>query len=116
MQESIFCKQVGERLRKVREEQHMSRERLAELSDISTKFLYEIEKGRKGLSCVTLHKICMALQVQSDYLLEGTGENNNQTRIEYMTRNFTAEEMEYLLKVIEGICGFRNTDHQDKIS
>ena len=116
MQEGMFYKQMGERLRRTRESRKLSREQLAGLSDLSTKFLYEIENGRKGISCMTLQKLCKALQVNADYLMEGIGENTNRMRIEYLTRDFDTEEMEYLLKVIEGICGFRNTDHQDKIS
>ena len=48
MQESIFYKQVGERMRKVREEQHMSRERLAELSYFNEVFVRDRE-GKEGI-------------------------------------------------------------------
>lgn len=115
MQENVFYKQVGARLRREREDQNMSREHLAELSDISTKFLYEIENGKKGFSCIVLKRICDALHVTSDYVLEGKGESNNQTRIEYMTEGFTEEEFEYLRKMIEGICGFRKRNSHDEI-
>lgn len=38
---------VGGRIRELREKKKLSREILAERIDISTKFLYEIETGKK---------------------------------------------------------------------
>ncbi|MBU5477440.1 helix-turn-helix domain-containing protein [Eubacterium sp. MSJ-21] len=116
MLDNIFYKQVGERVQKEREQQRLTREQLAEQSDISTKFLYEIETGRKGFSCIVLYRVCRALHVNADYILEGVEEVTNRSRIEYMTRGFTDEEMEYLVKMVEGICEFRDKAKQDKIS
>ena len=47
--------------------------------------------------------------------MEGIGENTNRMRIEYLTRDFDTEEMEYLRKMIEVICEFRDRGKQDKI-
>ena len=41
-------KNAGIRIRFLREERHYTREYLAEMADISPKFLYEIESGQKG--------------------------------------------------------------------
>lgn len=49
----------------------MSRETLAEMADISPKFLYEIETGQKGFSAGTLYKLGIALASSSDYILCG---------------------------------------------
>ena len=43
---------------------------------ISTKFLYEIEAGRKGFSANVLYKISKALNVSCDYILN---DSNQQT-------------------------------------
>ena len=53
----------------------MTREDLAEKAEISTKFLYEIEGGKKGLSAESIYKISKALSISSDYLLTGEGKN-----------------------------------------
>ena len=45
---------AGNRIRYLREKQHYTREQLAEMADISPKFLYEIESGQKGFSADTL--------------------------------------------------------------
>ncbi|MCD8149230.1 MAG: helix-turn-helix domain-containing protein [Clostridiales bacterium] len=50
-----------------------SRERLAEIAGISTKFLYEIEMGKTGFSVWILKKLCDALEVGYSYILTGEG-------------------------------------------
>ena len=62
---------IGERIRKLREERKFTREALAEKADISAKFLYEIETGKKGFSADTLCKISRALSVSCDYIMLG---------------------------------------------
>ncbi len=48
-----------------------TREELSELVDITPKFLYEIEKGRKNFSVQTLIKLSNVLEVACDYILTG---------------------------------------------
>ncbi|MCM1263935.1 MAG: helix-turn-helix domain-containing protein [Butyrivibrio sp.] len=62
---------IGERIRELREMQNYTRERFAEKVSISSKFLYEIETGRKGFSAETLCKIAQALSVSCDYIMYG---------------------------------------------
>lgn len=62
---------IGIRIKYIRELNHYTREELAEYADISSKFLYEIETGQKGLSATNLLKICKALEVSCDYILTG---------------------------------------------
>lgn len=63
--------QIGARIRELREIQHYTREGLAEMVDISAKFLYEIETGKKGFSAETLCRISKALSVSCDYIMLG---------------------------------------------
>lgn len=63
--------QVGARIRELREIQNYTREVLAEKVDISAKFLYEIETGKKGFSADTLCRISKALSVNCDYIMFG---------------------------------------------
>ena len=48
-----------------------SRECLAELAGISSKFLFEIEQRAKGFSANTLISLADALGVSSDYIMKG---------------------------------------------
>lgn len=63
--------EAGERIRELREMQKYTREAFAEKVDISSKFLYEIETGKKGFSADTLCRISHALSVSCDYIMFG---------------------------------------------
>lgn len=62
---------VGKRIFDARKEKNMTREKLAELSDISVQFLADIEKGRKSMTINTLKKICDSLNLSADYIING---------------------------------------------
>ncbi len=68
--------QVGRRIRELRELQNYTREAFSEKVEISAKFLYEIETGKKGFSAATLSRIAKALSVSCDYILFGEKEGN----------------------------------------
>ena len=63
--------EIGARIRELREIQNYTREGLAERVDISAKFLYEIELGKKGFSAETLCRLAKALSVSCDYIMLG---------------------------------------------
>lgn len=67
--------EVGERILYARQEKKMTREKLAELSDISVQFLSDIEKGRKSMTITTLRNICNSLNLSADYVINGTCRN-----------------------------------------
>ena len=64
-------KEVGQRIRELREMQCYTREVFAEKVDITPQFLYEIEVGRKGFSADTLCKMAKSLSVSCDYIMTG---------------------------------------------
>lgn len=66
-----FNKSIGDRIMMLRIANHLSRERLAEMADISTKFLYEVENGKKGCSAYVLYRLATALGIKSDYVMNG---------------------------------------------
>lgn len=75
MKESI--KLIGLRIRKLREEQKLSREKLSEKSNISNQFLADIETGKKGMTVETFIKISEALSVSPNDLIFGFKDSNN---------------------------------------
>lgn len=74
MEDSII---IGERIRKIREDLKMNRERFSEMIDISDVFLGQIEKGERSLSTKTLVKIVKFTGVSADFILFGNEESNN---------------------------------------
>lgn len=75
-------KDTGNRIFELRKKQGLTRERLAEMSDISVQFLAAIEKGRKNMTVTTLRKLAAALMTTTDYIVNGkealTAENNSE--------------------------------------
>lgn len=73
-------KDAGERIYMLRLLRGYTRENLAELADISPKFLYEIERGKKGFSAFVLYSLSKALKTDCDYILTGEDKTANYDR------------------------------------
>lgn len=71
---NIYNKETGLRILNLRMDRGYSRETLAELANVSAKFIYEIEMREKGFSAATLKKLADALEVSCDYILTGCGD------------------------------------------
>ena len=63
--------QPGDRIRQLREAKHYTRDKLADKVGITSKFLYEIEKGRRNFSAINLVGLAQALSVSCDYIMLG---------------------------------------------
>ena len=59
------------RIRKAREDAGYTREKFAELLDVSVSYLAEVERGRTKKKKKTLIKICKVLGLSADYVLFG---------------------------------------------
>lgn len=99
----MFNQTVGRRIRGLREEKKMSREELAAKADISPKFLYEIENGKKGLSANTLLKIARALSCSCDYILRGIHRADEDDTIEQMYTEFQKGLTDKQHKLVEEV-------------
>lgn len=69
--DSVVNREIGLRLRALREQHALTREKLAEYADISVQFLADIETGRKGMTVQTLRKLATALQCSADEIVFG---------------------------------------------
>ena len=61
---------IGKRIREKREEQGLTREEVAEMTDISANYLGTIERGEKTPRIEVIIKIANALKATSDELLQ----------------------------------------------
>lgn len=64
-------KGMGERIRARRKALNMTRDELAKLLSVSSKFVADIEYGDKGISLKNFNKLRQILGVSADYLLAG---------------------------------------------
>ena len=76
----------GNKIRDLRKRQGYTIERLAEKVDISSKFLYEIEKGRTGFSVNILYELSKVLNISCDYILTENVQDVSDFMIELIKR------------------------------
>lgn len=74
------------RIRKAREDAGYTRERFAELLDVSVSYLAEVERGRTTVSVKTLLKICSVLGLSADYVLFGKERDSDEILLEKIHR------------------------------
>lgn len=101
-------KEIGGRIKALREKRKMSREQLASKAGITSKFLYEVENGKKGLSAKTLCKIAAALSCSCDYILLGvTGISKRNGGVESLytelVKDFDERQQALSIKILESL-------------
>ena len=92
---------AGLRIRDLREKKHYTREKLAEMAEISSKFLYEIEIGTKGFSADTLYKLSEALDTNADYILYGEYRGVVDNEMLRVLSRFEKSQAEDLIEIID---------------
>lgn len=63
--------EMGRRIRSQREFLNMTREELAGLIGVSSKFIADVEYGEKGVSIRKLYLLSQVLDISADYILAG---------------------------------------------
>lgn len=76
MDKKTLNEKIGIRIRNRREELNYTREKIAERANISVQFLFDIEKGKKSMTALTIINLAKALSISIDYLLLGTRETD----------------------------------------
>ena len=95
----IDYKLLGEQIRYIRNQQHLSQEDLAEMCDISPSFMGHIERGTRKMSLETFVSLANALHVSSDYLLYSQLPNTDSvitSIIETVKQNNEAQYNKYI--------------------
>lgn len=100
---------IGIRIRELRESKKLSREALAEKIDISPKFLYEVETGKKGFSAEILCRLSKELSVSCDYIMLGENpENESMDKMIYTLERIEPmhlRQMQDIFKILYDMCG-----------
>lgn len=95
--------EIGNRIKDIRIKSGYTREQLSEMVNISSKFLYEIETGKKGMSAYTLYNISLALNVTCDYIMKGTLTNNNTDYIINILSSMTDDDIYHIEQIMNHI-------------
>lgn len=89
---------LGERVRIRRNMIKLTREKLAEMVNVSPRFLADVEAGKVGVSIETLKTLSLALQISTDYLL-GIKDDNFVTS-EILQNAFSNLDPKYYMAVL----------------
>lgn len=91
----------------LRKQQCLTQEKLAEQINMSPYYIYEIEKGLKNISIVTLIDISSTLNASTDYLLFGHEMNDNNVlttdQLDLLLQSLSPQKrknLNHILKVI----------------
>ena len=82
------AKRIGIQISRIRKERGYTRETLAEMSNISPNYLYNIETGNKIPNVIIFIDICNALKVTSGELLGEQVDDRFLSFLENISKNF----------------------------
>lgn len=95
---------VGKRIRELREIQKLTREELAEEIDISPKYLYEIETGKKNFSSDILCKLALSLSVSCDYIMLGEDSSRREEKIVTIIEHLNTKQVLSVQRILRILC------------
>lgn len=92
---------TGFRILNLRKDRGYTREQLAELAGISSKFLYEIEIKGKRFSSTTLEHLADALEVSCDYVLKGKKNTNLVDELAMTIEQFEPDRLKQIKELLK---------------
>ena len=87
---SEIIKTIGNRIRKYRNELHLSQEELAERADMHYTYIGQVERGEKNITIGSLEKICQSLGISFEELFAGLGPAQKESE--------TLQEINFLIR------------------
>ncbi len=110
---NLLC-EIGQRIRKARNNKKLSQEDLAFKAGLSTCSISDIELGKTNLGVLTLIKIIEALDVSADIILRPDVASVNkiyQNEFAELLKDCTPSEIETITKLAKDV---KNTLHKSK--
>ena len=92
---------VGMRIRQTREHLFLSREKFSEKCGISSSFLADIERGKKGLSSETLYKICTGANISPSYIILGTDISSDAHAVTELLNQLDQKYMDSVIGILK---------------
>lgn len=103
-QTSVNHRQIGYRIKEVREQNHLSQAQLAEITDLSVSYISHIENAKRKASLESIIRIVNALGITVDELLAGVQINNPaayQTDIDILMEDCSESEKRFVYELIK---------------
>lgn len=99
---------IGLRIKEQRKSLHYTQESLAEKVDVSSHYIYEIEKGLKTMSLPLLMELSNELGISTDYLLFGSeatrpDPDKEKDNLEFIIEKIPKEKRNTIANILEVI-------------
>lgn len=115
---------LGKKLRKLREERHLTSEQVADLLNVSSAYIRQVELSKAVPSLRLFIDLCRLYHVSSDFLLNDDidivtlyKESSLGLEIEESLLTLTPKEIEILKYIIFGIIkAFKEKDKEDSVN
>lgn len=101
MGDSVFLKEMGQRIVVRRKALRMTQEELAEKLGVSTQMISNLELGKKAIRPENLAKICDALGLSADFVLTGTNTKSAVDTVAEKLVQLTEEELQIVSDMID---------------
>lgn len=99
-------KLLGNRIKELRITQHLSQDKLGELTGLNGKYLGEVERGNANISINNLSKISIALNIPLTNLIDINHEQNKEILIDELHKIINSaniKQLKLIYKIINDI-------------
>ena len=98
--------EIGKRIKAARLKKHLSQIKFAELINVSTPYLSDIENGKTNLSLEIFVRIVEALQVSADWLIMADTPQSiecSSAELNHLLSDCSVNESKAILKMVEDL-------------
>lgn len=100
MNRPISLREVGFRIRQLREAFGYSQEKLAEMAELSPRYMTSLENGGKNMTITKLAGLADALHVSPDYLLFGSEDRTDPSPLYEILSNLSPKEIDHARELL----------------
>ena len=95
--------EIGKRIKSARQEKHLSQMQFAELINVSTPYLSDIENGKTNLSLDIFTRIVEVLQISADWLIIPQTMEYSSAELSRLLADCSVSESKAILKMAENL-------------
>lgn len=113
MQEYNSEKEIGQRIRELRDSYGYTQQQMAEMLNLTTEHFRSVESGRRGVTADTLKKVKRIFNVSADYLLDGTDGGNDISMLEAMLKGVDSSVYSDVVKAVVFVIELSNRNRAE---
>ena len=101
MGDTVFLKEMGQRIMVRRKSLRMTQEELADKLGVSAQMISNLELGKKAIRPENLARVCEVLGLSADFVLTGTNTKTAVDAVADKLVQLTAEELQMVSDMID---------------